>query len=100
MALTRDKKTWRAAEIIEVRNIVEDSDDEQPETEKNEAEENEENQKENPEQSEFINPSTLNRPANWKHPSKYEYYINYLGVERRNDRWLKGVMLREDKQGV
>jgi hypothetical protein len=29
MALMRDKKSWRAAEIIEVRNQVLDSDDEQ-----------------------------------------------------------------------
>ena len=42
----------------------------------------------------------MHRPANWQDPSKYEYYINYLGVERRNDRWLPGIMLREDKQAV
>ena len=41
MALMRDKKNWRAAEIIEVRNAIEDSDDEQPEIEEKKVEENE-----------------------------------------------------------
>ena len=33
-------------------------------------------------------------------PDQYEYYISYFGVERRNDRWVMGTLLRENEGQV
>ena len=81
LALDRDG-TWKAARIMEVRKRVYiDSDDEpvehdeKPKEDKNEPKEN----------------------GDSHHRAKeFEYYVNYLELERRNDRWLLETQVRID----
>jgi hypothetical protein len=44
--------------------------------------------------------TALNHHRVTKSATQYEYYISYFGVERRNDRWVMGNMLREDELAV
>ena len=31
---------------------------------------------------------------------QYEYYVTYLGLERRNDRWVRDYLLKEDQEMI
>jgi hypothetical protein len=102
MALMRDNKTWKLAQILEIRHKKDVNSDEEPEDYEVEkkgasAEEAERQQKtdnDNPEQGQEEARDGHHR----KEKKPVEYYVNYVEEQRLLDRWVQANMVRIDDE--
>lgn len=86
MALMRDNKSYKLAKILDVRKP----------TKKDDEDENQ-NNKENDDQAKKdveMKDETGGNDGGAEPVYDYEYYVNYLELERRNDRWVAESMLQ------
>jgi hypothetical protein len=95
MALMRDNKTWELAIIMEVRcKPSPDSDDESP-AETTQSTEKQIKTEMKSEETPKVEKPELNHHRNSEEGPKkeYQYYVNYLQLERRNNRWISEDMI-------
>lgn len=101
MAKMRDRVSWHIAKIIEIRIAFEGA-NQSPDIQQIttnamhdvEMAPSEENKVENAEEP----PQPVKKPQNPN--QKYEYYINYLGHQRRNDRWITDDEFRIEEEEI
>ena len=106
MALMRDNKSWELAIIMEVRcKPPLDSDDEgyiestHSTTDANKPKQEPQNgeaQKSNPETTKLE--LSHHRSSDEGPKKEYEYYVNYLQLERRNNRWISEDMIETNAE--